>query len=218
MAIYDTEEEQVEHLKKWWEENSSSLIAGVIAAIVVVVGWNLWQDHQLQQRAQASDAYQQLLDAVNQNDRAAIESLADKLATEHASTAYAHYGALHKAKAKVDAGDLEGAKAILQQQMQNAGSDEIGHVARLRLIQLMLATGQYEQGLKLIAEVDTSKAEGFAGRYDELEGDLYVAMDRLDEARNAYQNAIRSGQASALAQFKLDDLTSPAFEPASTQP
>jgi predicted negative regulator of RcsB-dependent stress response len=77
----------------------------------------------------------------------------------------------------------------------------------------MLATGQYEQGLKFISEVDPASSKGFAASYDELEGDLYVAMDRLDEARTAYQNAIRTGQATALTQFKLDDIAAPAFNP-----
>ena len=214
MAIYDTEEEQLEQLKKWWDANNTSLIAGVITAIVIVTGWNLWQNHQLTQREEASQLYQNLLDSASKNDNAAIEKLADQLAVEHGSLAYAHFAALEKAKSKVQQGDLEAAKAILQQQVQNPGSAEVQHVARLRLVQLMLATGQYEEGLKLIAAVDPAKAEGFTASYDELEGDLYVAMDRLDEARNAYQSAIRSGQATALAQFKLDDLAAPAFDPA----
>ena len=215
MAIYDTEEEQVEQLKKWWEANNTSLIAGVITAIVIVTGWNVWQNHQLEQRNQASQLYQNLLESAAKNDTASIEKLADQLAVEHGSLAYAHFAALEKAKSKVQQGDLDAAKAILQQQVQNAGSEEMQHVARLRLIQLMLATGQHEEGLKLIAAVDPARAEGFAASYDELEGDLYVAMDRLDEARAAYQNAIRTGQATALAQFKLDDIAAPAFNPAS---
>lgn len=213
MAIYDTEEEQVEQLKKWWEANSTSLIAGVVTAIVIVTGWNLWQNHQMDQRGQASVLYQNLLDSAGKNDYAAVEKLSDQLATEHGSMAYAHFAALQKAKSKVEQGDLEGAKAILQQQVQNPGSEELQHVARLRLIQLMLATGQYEEGLKLIAAVDPAKAEGFAVNYDELEGDLYVAMDRLDEARNAYQNAIKTGQATSFVQFKLDDIATPDFNP-----
>jgi predicted negative regulator of RcsB-dependent stress response len=194
VAIYDTEEEQLEQLKKWWETNNTSLIAGVATALVLVTGWNFWQSHQLEQRNQM------------------IEKNADQLLAQHASSAYASYAALHKAKSRVQQGDLEGAKAILQQQMQTASDEQIRHVARLRLVQLMLATQQYEAGLKLIAEVDAAKAEGYAASYDELEGDLYVAMDRLDEARNAYQTAIRSGKASPLAQFKLDDIAVPSFE------
>ena len=214
MAIYDTEEEQLEQLKKWWETNNTSVIAGVITAIVAVSGWNVWQNHQLEQRNQASQLYQNLLDGAAKNDYVSIEKLADQLAVEHGSSAYAHFAALQKAKSKVQQGDLEAAKAILQQQVQNPGNDELQHVARLRLIQLMQATGQYEEGLKLIAAVDPAKSEGFSASYDELEGDLYVAMDRLDEARNAYQNAIKTGRATALAQFKLDDIAAPAFNPA----
>ncbi|MDD2758841.1 MAG: tetratricopeptide repeat protein [Methylomonas sp.] len=214
MAIYDTEEEQIEQLKKWWEANNTSLIAGVISAIVLVTGWNLWQNHQLGQRQQASQLYQNLLDGAGKNDNASVEKLADQLAAEHGSSAYAHFAALAKAKSKVAQGDLEAAKAILQQQIQKAGTEELQHVARLRLVQLLLATGQHEEGLKLIAAVDPSKTEGFSASYDELEGDLYVAMNRLDDARNAYQNAIRTGQATALAQFKLDDIAAPAFDPA----
>ena len=214
MAIYDTEEEQVEQLKKWWEANSTSLIAGMITAIVLVSGWNVWQNHQLELRNQASQLYQQLTDSAAKNDYASIDKLADQLSVEHSSLAYAHFAALTKAKSKVEQGDIEAAKAILQQQVQNAGSPEMQHVARLRLIQLLLTNAEYEQGLKLIAEADPAKLEGFAASYDELEGDLYVAMDRLDEARNAYQNALRTNQATPLTQFKLDDITAPAFNPA----
>jgi predicted negative regulator of RcsB-dependent stress response len=212
VAIYDTEEEQVEQLKKWWDANSSSVIAGVAAAILVVVGWNFWQGQQLEQRTQASKLYQQLLDSAAKNDNASVEKLADQLTVEHGSKAYAHFAALEKARSKVEQGDLEAAKAILQQQVQNPGSEEFQHVARLRLIQLMLATGQHEAALQLIAEVDPAKSEGFSASYDELEGDIYVAMNRLDEARNAYQNAIRTGQANALTQFKLDDIGLPTLE------
>jgi len=217
VAIYDTEEEQLEQLKKWWETNNTSLIAGVVTAVVLVTGYNFWQGHQQEQRDQSSTLYQNLLEAAATNNHDAVDKVADQLAVEHGSTAYAGYAALEKAKGKVQQGDLEAAKAILQQQMQSADDVQLRHIARLRLIQLQLATGQYEQGLKLIADVDPAKSEGYSANYDELQGDLYVALDRLDEARQAYQSAIRSGKASPLAQFKLDDIAAPAIDPASAK-
>lgn len=210
MAIYDTEEEQLEQLKKWWEANQTSLIAGVVTAIVLVSGWNLWQNHQLEKRGQASQMYQQLLDSAAKDNSESTEKLAERLPIEFPGTAYAHYADLQLAKSKVQKGDLEGAKVILEKSIKEADSDELRHVARLRLIQLMLATGQYEQGLQLIAAVDPAKSEGFSASYDELQGDLYVALDRLDEARSAYQSAIRTGQATPLTQFKLDDVATPS--------
>nr|WP_305891431.1 tetratricopeptide repeat protein [Methylomonas sp. SURF-1] len=203
----------MEQLKKWWEANQTSLIAGVVTALVLVAGWNMWQNHQTNQRSQASQMYQQMLESAAKDNSESTEKLAERLPTEFASTAYANYAHLQLAKVKVQKGDLEGAKAVLKQAIQTAASEPLKHVARLRLIQLMLATGQYEQGLQLIAEVDSAKAEGFSASYDELQGDLYVALDRIDEARSAYQSAIRTGQATPLTQFKLDDVAAPAVAP-----
>ncbi len=211
MAIHDTEEEQLEQLKKWWENNHSSLLAGIVGAVVVISAVHFWQRHQLDQRTQASQMYQELLDNAAKNNTDSVEKIGEKLSTDFASSAYANYAALQLAKVKVQKGDVEAAKAILQKEIKNADSPELQHVARLRLIQLMLASKQYEQGLQLIAEVDPTAREGFAASYDELQGDLYVAMDRVDEARNAYQSAIRTGQATPLVQFKLDDLAAPTF-------
>lgn len=206
MAIYDTEEEQLEQLKKWWASNNSALIGGVIGAIVLVAGINAWQGYQQEQRSQASDLYQNLLDAAASNNTDTVESLANKLGTEYNNTNYKHYAALELAKIKASKGEWDAAKAILESEIAGA-DEELKHVSRLRLIQILLESKQYEQGLKLIASVDPSKTSGFSANYDELQGDLFLGLERFDEARNAYQSAIRSGQATPLVQFKLDDLT-----------
>ncbi|QWF69480.1 tetratricopeptide repeat protein [Methylomonas paludis] len=211
MAIYDTEEEQLEQLKKWWESNQTSVIAGIIGAAVLLTGLNFWEKSRLEGRSQASQTYQELLKSSDINQTDSVEKLAEKLAAEHSSSAYTQFAALELAKVKVQNGDLEAAKRILQNQIKTADSPEIKHVARLRLLHLLLASKEYEKGLQLIAEVDPAAKEGFSASYDELQGDLYIGLDRLDEARSAYQSAIRSGHASPLAQFKLDDIAAPAF-------
>ena len=65
----------------------------------------------------------------------------------------------------------------------------------------------------MIAETDASAMQGFTASYEELKGDLYVALNRVDEARTAYQNALREGAQSPLLQFKLDDITAPEITP-----
>ena len=104
--------------------------------------------------------------------------------------------------------DLAGAKKILEAQIKT-GDKTLQNVARIALIRLMLATEEYEKGLQLIAEIDPASSKSFNASYEELTGDLYVALDRLGEARTAYQNAIREGASSALVQFKLDDIAAP---------
>jgi predicted negative regulator of RcsB-dependent stress response len=216
VAIYDTEEEQLEQLKRWWETNQSAVLAGIIGAIVIVSALNYWQHHQLETRNQASQTYQSLLESAAKDDLDTVEKLADKLNTDYSSSAYAQYAALQLAKTKVQKGDLEAAKAILEKELHTSKDPIFINISRLRLIELQLATKQYEQGLQLIANTDPSTTAGFAASYDELQGDLYVALDRVDEARSAYQSALRSGQATPLVQFKLDDLTSAALNPNAT--
>ena len=207
MELYETEEQQVEALQKWWKENSTASLIGLGIGIAVILGWNQWQDHKKEQLSKASAVYDQLLKNVNENKVSDIETVATKLKSEFGSTEYATYSLLLQAKTQVEAGDLAGAKELLQG-LANQSTD-LSQLAKLRLVRLFLATGEYEKGLQLIGQVDQKSAAGFSDNYDELVGDLYVALDRIDEARTSYEKALRNGYQSPLLQFKLDDLTAP---------
>ncbi len=216
MAIYDTEEEQVEALQRWWKANAQAVIFGIIAGLCMILAGNYWKSYQNDKRLQASDLYSELLEADGKDQSEQVEKLSKQLAVQFGSSAYAHYAALFEAKAKIQLGDLITAKAIFEKIIAEA-DDSLKHVARLRLISLMLATGEYEQGLKLIAETNAASMTGFMSNYEELKGDLYTALDRPDEARTAYQNALRDGSQSPLLQFKLDDLTAASNNPPAIQ-
>jgi len=207
MELYETEEQQVEALQKWWKENATSAMVGLGIGIAAILGWNYWQDYQKEQMGKASAVYDQLLKNVAENKVAEIDSVANQLKTQFNSTEYATYSMLMQAKTKVEAGDLAGAKALLESLANQ--SNDLSQLAKLRLVRLYLATGEFEKGLQLVGQVDPKKAAGFEGNYDELVGDLYIALDRIDEARTAYEKAIREGYNSPLLQFKLDDLTAP---------
>jgi len=207
VEIYETEEEQVAALKDWWKANGSSVISGVVAAVVIVGGWNFWQNYQKDKMLQASTVYEQLLKANVEKTTDSVEKIAEKLVSTHGNTAYGSYALLFQAKVKVEANDLVAAESLLQQAMDTSSDDEVKHVARGRLVRVLMAQAKYEQGLQVIANVDQAKLGGFEGIYDELKGDLYVAMSRIGEARTAYQSALKSGKSSPLLQFKLDDLT-----------
>ncbi len=206
MAIYDTEEEQVEALKRWWKDNSQAVIIGVVVGVGLIFGIDFWKAQQHDKRLQASSVYEQLMQADSQNKADQLEKLGQDLGTQYDATAYANYAALYQVKTKVQQGDLPAAKAILEKVIAK-GDSTLKNVAKLRLLSLLLASGEYEQGLKLIAETDAASIQGFSSNYEELKGDLYVALGRTDEARTAYENALREGAESALLQFKLDDLT-----------
>jgi len=80
---------------------------------------------------------------------------------------------------------------------------------RLRLAQVKLGQGEYEAALALL---DQSNIDGYASAYAELRGDVYYAMDRLDDARQAYQAAVallKEGTTKPMLSMKLEDLVLP---------
>ena len=207
MEIYDTEEEQVAAIKRWWKENGASTIIGIVVGVIIIGGWNFWQTYTQDKANQASALYEELLSSVSNEKTESVEKITERITEQYGSTAYATYAALLLAKTKVQQGEVESAKSILEKQMKIADSAELRNVARIRLVKLMLATDENEKGLQTIAEVDQSSSQGFSASYDELTGDLYLQLGRLGEARTAYQSALRAGSNSPLLQFKLDDIT-----------
>lgn len=206
VELYDTEEEQVEALKRWWKENGTSTIVGAVVGIIIILSWNYWQEYKKERAVQASAAYGQLLKALDDDKKDSAEKLAERVQEQFKGSEYAAFSGLLQAKLKAQQGDLAAAKQILK--TIAAGSDkDLGNIAKIRLVRLMLATGEFEQGLQVINEVDAKAAASYSGSYDELVGDLYVALDRLDEARTSYQNALRNGHQSPLLQLKINDLT-----------
>jgi predicted negative regulator of RcsB-dependent stress response len=207
VEIYDSEEEQVAAIKRWWKEHGTSTITGAIVGVLLLGGWNFWQGYTGKKANEASALYNKLLSSVSKEDYTNAEIQAKSIAAGYDSTAYKAYAALMMAKVKIKQGDMAAAKEIFETQMTQADSVELRNVARIRLVRLLHSTGEYEKGLQALAEADQAGSEGFAASFDELKGDLYVALDRLGEARTAYESALRSGNQSRLLQFKLDDIT-----------
>jgi predicted negative regulator of RcsB-dependent stress response len=208
VEIYETEEEQLDAVKRWWKENGQSTIIGLVVGIAIVLGWNFWQDHKKEQAGQASALYGQLIQAVAADKKDSAEKLAERIQQQYPKTEYAAYSSLLLAKIKVQQGDPVKAQAILKG-IAAGSNKELINIAKIRQVRLMLASGEYEQGLQLINDVDPATSSSFSGNYDELVGDLYVALDRLDQARTSYQKALENGYRSPLLQLKIDDLSAP---------
>jgi len=46
IEISDSEEEQVDKLKKWWDSNGKQIIAGAVLGLAGIFGWNYYVDYQ----------------------------------------------------------------------------------------------------------------------------------------------------------------------------
>jgi predicted negative regulator of RcsB-dependent stress response len=206
--IYETEEQQLDALKKWWQDNGKAALYGLMAGLIIIFGWNYWRGHSQNQNAEASALYDQLLKADGEQQNDAAEKLAERLQKNYSSTIYADLSGLVAAKVKVRKNDLPSAQAVLEQVAAHA-NPEITNLANIRRVRIMMAQKQFEPALELINAIDPAETGEFSSLYDELVGDLYVALDRLEQARSSYQKAQNGGSKSPLLQFKLDDLAAP---------
>ena len=57
IEISDTEEEQVDKIKKWWNSNGKQILAGAALGLVGVFGWNSYGDYQDSQALNARTLY-----------------------------------------------------------------------------------------------------------------------------------------------------------------
>jgi len=209
VAVHLSEEEQVEAIKKWWRENGRSAIIGVVLGIVMVVSWSVWQSNRQSKFVQASDLYQQLLNAQEQKNSESSFKLSERLIDLHEGTIYALYGKFFLAKLYVEKNDLPSAKKVLEEILQSDVDSSYKHIARLRLLRLLAAGEEPEAGLEIIELTDIAGSGKFEAQYEELRGDLYVALGKDGQARAAYQRSEQIGESSPYLQLKIDDLAVP---------
>ncbi|MEE9395599.1 MAG: tetratricopeptide repeat protein [Methylococcales bacterium] len=218
MEVYNSEEEQLDAMKKWWTENGRSIIAGIVVGLIAIFGWKIWTNHSLTKAQEASHLFQQLLVANKDKQTDSIITIAGELQEKYPSTIYGAYANLFKAKALVISKDLDGAKVALNTAIGTSTDLNIKHIARIRLGRIMLASGEIEQSLQLLETVDIPTTGKFSGLYQELKGDLYMKLTREDDARSAYQQALMSGGGNpAVLQVKLDQVTVPLPELTNTK-
>lgn len=207
MAEYETEEQQVEAIKEWWKQNGIAVIGGAVLGIAALVGWRGWHWYQEKQATEASDIFVVVQEAVNKNDTAALQEQADVLKEKYASTPYAPLAVLHEAKIQNDKGDHAASEESLRWVLDNSKQDSVQDIARLRLARLLLANKKIDEAQNMV-NVDMSDA--FASLLNEIRGDIFVAKGEIEQAREAYDQAIQttSGSGVEFLELKRNDLGS----------
>ncbi len=193
MDTYRTEEEQVEAIRRWWDENGRSTIISIVLALAAGFGWQAWKNHDQQLGEAASHDYQLLLQhlavtsAAPGGDFSEAKDLAEQIKAQYASSGYAQFAALQLAKIAVSSNDMEQAKAQLKWVLNKApAKSDIADIASLRLARVLASTGDTDQALEILA---TGTNGAYAASYELARGDIYMQLDRSDEAKAAYLEA-----------------------------
>ena len=214
MDVYQTEEEQVESIKKWWAENSRSIIFGVGLGLISIFGWQSWKERAHTHALEASDVYQQLALSMKDSKFDAAILLADEIDKTYADTPYAALAGMQKAKAQIEKGDRKGAVESLEKVAAADGNNSIQHIARVRAFRIRIGDGDIKGVIEdvdsVIAEENGINPGEFIGQYEALKGDAYRLLGDIEKARYGYIAALRTATLDRrLIQLKLDDLGPP---------
>ena len=200
IEISDSEEEQVDKLKKWWDSNGKQIIAGAVLGLAGIFGWNYYVDYQDSQALNARALY------LSYASDSANVSAYDQLIKDHPSSSYADQATLLMAKYLFEAENYSLALDALKPLMSRENS-VIASTAALRSASLYLELGQHQEAL---AVLNMENANEFSGLFYNLAGDVYLDLGNNEEARNSYALAIENitdnSSLSQLIQIKLDDL------------
>ncbi len=221
---YETEEQQLEAIKKWWKENSSLVIIGVSIGVSSIFGWQYYQADKVNHAQHASVLYERVLihsaDSAKMSDQLAS---VNQLEAEFKDTPYASLSAMIIARQQVQSGENAKAEKHYRWVIENSNQKELQYLAKIRLSRVLLATAQYEKTLALLNE---EYPDSFKGMVLELKGDAFAVQEKKAEARITYIKARSYLKGpNRWLQLKIDDIAetasatkTPVVKSASTKP
>ncbi|WP_375055512.1 YfgM family protein [Zobellella sp. DQSA1] len=204
MDIYNTEEQQLDALKRWWQEYGKAIILGSVIGLGGLFGWRYYQSHQIETRSAGAEAFEQISQRLAAQGSAAFAE-ASAFVEQNKGNNYGELAALLLAGEAVRANELVLAQQQLELALAGTKDAALGDTIRLRLVRVLLARNELAAAQ---ARLDEVKGEAFAALRSEIQGDLFLAQDRRDAARDAYRAALDAGGASDNPglQLKLDHL------------
>ena len=203
--------EQGELVQKWLRENTFTILIGIGLGLVLIFGWQQWRVHRARRNLDAATQFEVLTADADKKDYDAVKQIAEKLKSDYAKTPYAVLASMREAEFAVERADLGGAHAALEWAYQHAGVDALKALAGVRLARVELGESKAREALDLLGQLPPS---AYGAQIGELRGDALVALNRKDEARSAYENALANLDPNAptrnFVQMKLNDLGPPA--------
>ena len=198
MIGYETEEQQVQAIKQFWKDNGMAIVAGAVIGLGGLLSWNWYNDYVISTKENASAAYQNSVEAfVETKDTAGLNSFLES----NADTGYAPLAALILAQEAVNNDVFVAAKAAIEKAINS--DPVIADVARIRLADLHMQLGEYDDALKVLATV---KSASFTDQKEELTGDALLAKADFEGARKAYQKALDTSPNNNDVKMKLDNI------------
>lgn len=217
--MVESDEEQLEVLKKWWDENGTSLLVTIVIALGAVFGFRAWETNVRETGEAASVVYQDLVsaaaivtpnpeaDAENDAMLATANSLGETLKSDFEGSTYSVFGALHLARLAVDRSDLDKAESELRWALERVEDPNIETLVRMRLARVLVAGEDAAAAMSIMLAY--TPVEGQLATWHETLGDVYLAVGDQNQARDSYQTALDNLQPAmnkTLLELKLSNI------------
>lgn len=207
MEIYNTEEQQVEAIKRFLREHGLSIAAGIVIGLGGLYGFRAYQASQLEAQEAQSAAYAALVEkaAAEGADKKAWLVDAQKFIADHKDSNYSHLTALLAAKEAVVLKDYAAAEQQLSAVISSSKVPEVLAVAQLRLARVQAEQAKYKEAL---ATLSATMPVAFAAQQNELKGDVLLKSGDEVAALAAYKAAQAGSEAgkNPLLDVKLNEL------------
>ncbi len=211
MAYDAQEQEQIDQLKAWWQKYGTLILSVITLVLLAFAAYNGWQWYQRDQAADAAGVYVELERAIAARETERVNALSATLTEKFGSTAYGPMAALQAARWYAETGNAAAARTQLQWVVDHAEHAEIAAIARVRLAGVLLDEKSFDEALKVL---DGAGATAHATAVADRRGDILFAQNKIDEARNAYRDALAKAPADhplrQIIQLKLDALPATA--------
>ena len=201
---YETDEQQVEAIKKWWNENGTALIVVAVIGLAGLWGWRYYGESVIAAQEQTSSEFAETLVKFDSDSKDGAEGMKTFVA-DNKDDNYGTLAALILAKEAVTANNFELAKTQLIALLANNTYEPLTPVINTRLARVEVELGEYDQA---IAILDKITEEGFVVKANQIKGSVYLKQGKIDAARNAFQAAVDAseGRIDPILQLQLDDL------------
>ncbi len=166
-----------------------TLFAGFLIAFAGAQYYGYYQD---KRAIKASAAYDNMLSAMQRQDKTEAKNTAQKLITDFPRTPYSSLAGLMLAKLAVEENDVESAKGQLNLVLKR-GNGPIQQIAKVRLARIYADQKDFDAALALLNK--DRVAEGYKTLFEETKGDIYLLQNNKEKAREAYQAAITAAPA-----------------------
>jgi predicted negative regulator of RcsB-dependent stress response len=165
------------------------------------------EQHYYEAAKKASIAYGDLMEQMQEKEKKSDAMVkAAHLIQHYPKTIYADMTRLMLVEKAYQSGHFPAAEGYLKEVLKNRKGESLAHIARLRLARLLANDQKYTEAL---AVLDVSSISGFKPLYETAKGDIYMAMQSIEKANEAYKLAIQAmpeGTSDIWLQVKQADI------------